>query len=167
MLLAAGQFPCRSGPYSRPLLSLRTTASRIITSNISRNFYEDTQAPRHSCCCGNMLRHDSSRRKRSGQRPDRSSLRFAPMDTMKRRPMLVRLTAITARNGSWMASSLALVHGFMALTNFRGHVDNHFHPEHGYKGPMPERGERPDRDTHHIANFHGNEVRDGRGHVER
>src|SRR5271166_637955 len=33
---------------------------------------------------------------------------------------------------------------FHGPTEFRGHVDNHFHPEHGYKGRLPERGEKPD-----------------------
>ncbi len=56
---------------------------------------------------------------------------------------------------------------FHGPDRFRGHVNNHFHPEHGYRGRMPARGERPDRDTHHIANFHGNEVHNGRGHVGR
>ena len=48
--------------------------------------------------------------------------------------------------------------------DFHGYVDNHFHPEHGYKGAMPARGEHADR---HIdaAHFHGNEARDGRGHT--
>jgi hypothetical protein len=49
---------------------------------------------------------------------------------------------------------------------FHGHVNNRFHPEHGYKGPMPNRGERPDPARHiDSAHFKGNEVRDGRGHV--
>jgi hypothetical protein len=55
---------------------------------------------------------------------------------------------------------------FHGAANFHGYVDNHFHPAHGYKGPMPARGEKrePTRmvDT---AHFHGNEMRDGRGHV--
>jgi hypothetical protein len=55
---------------------------------------------------------------------------------------------------------------FHGAADFRGHVDNHFHPEHGYKGPMPQRGEKADPakrvDT---AHFKGNEMRDGRGHV--
>lgn len=50
---------------------------------------------------------------------------------------------------------------------FYGHVDNHFDVHHGYHGHLPARGER--RDAHHpvdhINNFHGNEMRDGRGHV--
>jgi len=48
---------------------------------------------------------------------------------------------------------------------FRGHVNNAYHPEHGYKGALPDRGEkaepakRVDKD-----HFKGNEERDGRGH---
>jgi hypothetical protein len=55
---------------------------------------------------------------------------------------------------------------FHGSPEFRGHVDTHFHPDHGYKGPMPARGEKavPERrvDSSH---FKGNEMRDGRGHV--
>ncbi len=56
---------------------------------------------------------------------------------------------------------------FHGPANFHGHVNNHFHPEHGYKGPMPQRGERPEpsKPVNKIAHFKGNEVRDGRGHV--
>jgi hypothetical protein len=50
--------------------------------------------------------------------------------------------------------------------HFHGHVNNHFHPEHGYKGPMPQRGEKAEAakrvDSSH---FKGNEMRDGRGHA--
>jgi hypothetical protein len=55
---------------------------------------------------------------------------------------------------------------FHGPANFRGHVDNHFHPDHGYKGALPQRGEQ--RAPEHAApprNFKGNEVRDGRGHA--
>jgi hypothetical protein len=55
---------------------------------------------------------------------------------------------------------------FHGSGEFRGHVNNRFHPDHGYKGPVPERGEKavPEKrvDT---AHFKGNEMRDGRGHV--
>ena len=34
---------------------------------------------------------------------------------------------------------------FHGAADFRGHVNNHYHPEHGYEGPMPARGERPIR----------------------
>ena len=56
---------------------------------------------------------------------------------------------------------------FHGPADFRGHVNNHFHPDHGYKGPMPNRGDKPEPSKHldKIANFKGNEVRDGRGHV--
>src|SRR5579859_8224958 len=49
---------------------------------------------------------------------------------------------------------------------FRGKVNNTYHPEHGYKGPMPNRGEKADP-TRRVdkAHFHGNEERDGRGHA--
>ncbi|HLI03984.1 MAG TPA: hypothetical protein VKU93_06900 [Terracidiphilus sp.] len=42
---------------------------------------------------------------------------------------------------------------------FYGHVDNRWDPHYGYRGPFPERGERP------FYGFHGNEARDGRGHI--
>src|SRR5579863_2473220 len=31
---------------------------------------------------------------------------------------------------------------FHGAADFRGHVNNKFHPDHGYKGPVPERGEK-------------------------
>jgi hypothetical protein len=55
---------------------------------------------------------------------------------------------------------------FHGADTFRGHVNNRFHPDHGYKGPMPKVGEKADParrvDTSH---FNGNEMRDGHGHV--
>ena len=47
------------------------------------------------------------------------------------------------------------------------HVNNRLHPEHGYTGPKPQRGEKPEQTKHldKIDHFKGNEVRDGRGHV--
>jgi len=58
---------------------------------------------------------------------------------------------------------------FHGHADFRGHVNNHFHPAHGYKGPNPARGEKPRPENHldHVSNFHGNEMRDGRGHVAK
>lgn len=55
---------------------------------------------------------------------------------------------------------------FHGHADFVGHVDNHFHPNHGYSGHMPHRGERaePARRVD-AAHFKGNEMRDGRGHV--
>jgi hypothetical protein len=56
---------------------------------------------------------------------------------------------------------------FHGPANFRGHVNNHFHPDHGYHGPMPKVGDRPEpgKRLDKIAHFKGNEMRDGRGHV--
>ena len=55
---------------------------------------------------------------------------------------------------------------FHGHEDFRGHVDNRFHPDHGFKGPMPQRGERADESKRvDASHFHGNEMRDGRGHV--
>ncbi len=42
---------------------------------------------------------------------------------------------------------------------FYGHVDNRYDPHHGYRGPLPARGAQP------FDHFHGNEARDGQGHV--
>jgi hypothetical protein len=54
---------------------------------------------------------------------------------------------------------------FHGGNDFRGNVDNHFHPAHGYAGAMPVRGEKaePARQVTK-AGFKGNEERDGRGH---
>ena len=47
------------------------------------------------------------------------------------------------------------------------HVNNRFHPEHGYSGPRPARGDKPEpgKRLDKVAHFKGNEVRDGRGHT--
>lgn len=70
----------------------------------------------------------------------------------------------------WFVNGVFLGAGpwFHGPRNFHGHVNNHFHPAHGYKGPMPARGEKPvERNRVDAAHFKGNEVRDGRGHVVR
>jgi hypothetical protein len=54
---------------------------------------------------------------------------------------------------------------FHGPEGFHGHVNNHFHPEHGYKGPAPHPGEKASRPVDKVDHFKGNEVRDGRGHV--
>jgi hypothetical protein len=57
---------------------------------------------------------------------------------------------------------------FHGAADFRGHVNNHFHPEHGSKGPMPKAGEKADEAKRvDNAHFKGNEMRDGRGHVAK
>jgi hypothetical protein len=55
---------------------------------------------------------------------------------------------------------------FHGPSNFRGNVDRSYHPDYGYKGPMPARGERADPAKRvDSAHFNGNEERDGRGHA--
>lgn len=50
--------------------------------------------------------------------------------------------------------------------DFHGYVNNRFHPDHGYRGPMPQRGEKAvEANRVDSAHFKGNEMRDGRGHV--
>ncbi len=58
---------------------------------------------------------------------------------------------------------------FHGPANFHGHVDNHFDPHHGYNGRAPAHGEAAEKGHRagHVKNFHGNEVRDGRGHVSK
>ena len=56
---------------------------------------------------------------------------------------------------------------FHGPDRFMGHVNNRFHPDHGYKGPMPQRGERASQPVDKISHFKGNEMRDGRGHAGR
>src|ERR1700758_3316985 len=51
---------------------------------------------------------------------------------------------------------------FHGPEGFHGYVDNRFHPEHGYKGPMPKVGEHAEEGRRvDAAHFHGNEMRDG------
>jgi hypothetical protein len=56
---------------------------------------------------------------------------------------------------------------FHGPEGFHGHVNNHFDVAHGYKGPAPNRGDKPEpgKDLSHIQHFKGNEVHDGHGHV--
>ncbi len=48
---------------------------------------------------------------------------------------------------------------FHGPAHFAGHVDNRFDPRDGYKGPLPALKDEPNN------NFHGNEARDGKGHI--
>lgn len=52
---------------------------------------------------------------------------------------------------------------FHGPRDFRGHVDNHYDIHHGYHGERPHRGEHGE--YRNRGNFHGNEMRDGRGHT--
>ena len=55
---------------------------------------------------------------------------------------------------------------FHGPAEFHGYVNNRFHPDHGYKGPMPKVGEKVEEAKRvDAAHFKGNEMRDGRGHV--
>src|SRR5271170_377955 len=47
---------------------------------------------------------------------------------------------------------------FHGSADFKGHVDNRFHPDHGYKGSTPARGEKPEpsKRTDKVTNFRGN-----------
>ena len=55
---------------------------------------------------------------------------------------------------------------FHGDSNFRGNVNNAYHPDHGYKGAMPARGEKAEpAKLVDKAHFSGNEERDGRGHA--
>jgi hypothetical protein len=58
---------------------------------------------------------------------------------------------------------------FHGSADFRGHVNNHLHPAHGYKGPAPHVGDKPEPNNHldKMEHFKGNEMRDGRGHVAK
>lgn len=55
---------------------------------------------------------------------------------------------------------------FHGPEHFRGHVDNRFDVQRGYRGHRPNRGERPEPSRHldRIDHFRGNEMRDGHGH---
>ena len=53
-------------------------------------------------------------------------------------------------------------HWFLGPSNFLGMVDNHYDPNHGYKGATPARGEVAAHNDHPAIK--ANETRDGRGH---
>jgi len=55
---------------------------------------------------------------------------------------------------------------FHGPTDFQGNVNNRLHPDNGYKGPTPQRGEKAEPAKKvDSAHFQGNESRDGRGNV--
>jgi hypothetical protein len=68
----------------------------------------------------------------------------------------------------WFAKGAFIGAGpwFHGPKTFHGHVDNHFDEHHGYKGPAPNPGDKPEQGKRldKIEQFNGNEVRDGRGH---
>jgi hypothetical protein len=68
----------------------------------------------------------------------------------------------------WFAGGIFIGAGpwFHGPRDFHGGVNNAFHPDHGYKGPIPNRGETADPSRRVDQNhFKGNEQRDGRGNV--
>lgn len=68
----------------------------------------------------------------------------------------------------WFSGNVFIGAGpwFHGAYDFRGNVNNAYHPEHGYKGAMPNRGEKADQAKRvDSAHFTGNEERDGRGHT--
>jgi hypothetical protein len=71
----------------------------------------------------------------------------------------------------WFSGGIFIGAGpwFHGAADFRGHVNNHFHPEHGYKGPAPHPGDKPEAANRvdKMDHFKGNEMRDGRGHVAK
>jgi len=50
-----------------------------------------------------------------------------------------------------------------APSGFHGNVNNHFDPQHGYKGPAP----KPGPEQEHHAAFKPIESRDGQGHADK
>ena len=69
----------------------------------------------------------------------------------------------------WFSGGIFIGAGpwFHGPEGFHGHVNNHFDVAHGYAGPAPNRGDKPEPEKRldKIDHFKGNEVRDGRGHV--
>src|ERR1700679_432276 len=64
----------------------------------------------------------------------------------------------------WFSGNVFIGAGpwFHGPSNFRGNVNRSYHPDYGYKGPMPARGERADPAKRvDKAHFNGNEERDG------
>jgi hypothetical protein len=69
----------------------------------------------------------------------------------------------------WFTGGLFIGAGpwFHGAPGFHGHVNNRMDVAHGYKGPAPNRGDKPEagKPVDKVAHFKGNEVRDGRGNV--
>jgi hypothetical protein len=58
---------------------------------------------------------------------------------------------------------------FHGPEHFRGHVDTRFYVQHGYKGAMPNRGDKaePAKRFDRIEGFKAGEMRDGHGHAAK
>jgi hypothetical protein len=83
-----------------------------------------------------------------------------PVRLLRFRP--VRLRPYGYYGPEWFSGGVFIGAGpwFHGAHDFHGHVDNRFDPHQGYAGPHPDRGDKP------FNHFHGNEMRDGRGHAE-
>ena len=78
---------------------------------------------------------------------------------------------------AWFSGGVFIGAGpwFHGGPGFHGWVNNRFDPHYGYHGPMPHRGQQDHWENNHwrgqphgdYRNFHGNEMRDGHGHVVR
>jgi hypothetical protein len=66
----------------------------------------------------------------------------------------------------WFTSGVFIGAGpwFHGDEHFNGQVNNHYDPQHGYKGSLPKAGDKA-RSTPAPGNFKANETRDGRGHT--
>src|SRR6202041_797733 len=56
---------------------------------------------------------------------------------------------------------------FHGPANFHGNVNNRFDSRHGYKGPVPQRGDKPEpaKRVDKMNSFKGNETHDGKGNL--
>jgi hypothetical protein len=65
----------------------------------------------------------------------------------------------------WFAGGVFIGAGpwFHGPAGFHGHVDNRFDINHGYRGPLPNRGDPAARRVDQNDHFRGNEMRDGHG----
>jgi hypothetical protein len=77
---------------------------------------------------------------------------------------------------AWFVGGIFIGAGpwFHGGPGFHGWVNNRFDPHYGYHGPYPHHGEVDHWENGHwhghpegYGGFHGNEMRDGRGHVTR
>jgi hypothetical protein len=67
----------------------------------------------------------------------------------------------------WFVGGLFIGAGpwFHGPEHFSGSVDYNYHPEHGYHGSYPARGEKPREGWNgHAENFHATAHHDGHGH---
>jgi len=67
---------------------------------------------------------------------------------------------------TWFTNGVFIGAGpwFHGPSGFYGHVNNHYDPHYGYHGAYPAHTEHFDAHNN-FHDFHGNEMRDGRGHT--